>query len=140
MLERRIAVSSVMIISPKSPIRAVPVWSIRMLAYKDCQRRKEATQNTVAHPFDISMCDPEVVKVCYARCRLGKLCDMLSWATNENKPYGECAVGLTKRSRLASGLDLMYSIKSPLGIHSDMMRKRRGFSDTETPNRGKTFG
>ena len=86
------------------------------------------------------MCDPEVMKVRYATRRLGKLYDMLSRATNEHKPYGECAAGLTKRKRLASGLDLMYSITFPLAIHSDMMRKCRGFSDTEIPNRGKTFG
>ena len=47
---------------------------------------------------------------------------------------------LTKSKRLACGLDLTYSIKFPLGIHSDMMRKYRGFFDTETPNRGKMFG
>ena len=50
-----------------------------------------------------------------------------------------CA-GLTKRKRLASGLDPRYSITFPLGIHSEMIRKCWGFLDTETPKRGKTFG
>ena len=40
-LERRIALRSVMIIRPKSARRAVPAGSTRMLAYKDCQKLKE---------------------------------------------------------------------------------------------------
>jgi hypothetical protein len=52
----------------------------------------------------------------------------------------EGKAALTKRKRLASRLEQMYSITFPLGIHSEMIRKCRGFSDTETPNRGKIFG
>ena len=48
--------------------------------------------------------------------------------------------GLTERKRLASGLDLTYSITFPLGIHSEMIRKYWGSLDTETPKRGKMFG
>lgn len=55
-------------------------------------------------------------------------------------PHGECATGPTKRRRLASGLTFMYSITFPLGIHSETIRKCWGFLDTETPNKGKTFG
>ena len=56
------------------------------------------------------------------------------------KPHGECTTGLTKRKRLASGLDHMYSVMFPFGIHSEMMRKYWGLLDMETPNKGKTFG
>ena len=48
--------------------------------------------------------------------------------------------GLANRKRLASGLDLMYSIAFPFGIHSEMIRKCWGFFDTETPSSGKIFG
>jgi len=47
---------------------------------------------------------------------------------------------LAKRKRLASGLEPVYSVTFPLGIHSEMMRKYGGLFDTETPNRGKMFG
>ena len=56
------------------------------------------------------------------------------------EPHGGFMAGLTKRKRLASGLDLVYSITFPLGIHSEIMRKYWGFVDTETPSRGKMFG
>jgi hypothetical protein len=68
MFERRIVLRSVMFVRPKSPRRAVPVWSMRMLAYKDCQRCKETVMNVVAHPFQVSMCDSELAEVCYTRC------------------------------------------------------------------------
>jgi hypothetical protein len=55
-------------------------------------------------------------------------------------PHVEREMELTRRKRLASGLDFMYSITFPLGIHSEMMRKYRGFFDTETPSSGKIFG
>jgi len=60
-------------------------------------------------------------------------------AINKN-PRGESMARPTIRKRLASGLDPMYSATFPLDIHSEMMRKYRGFSDKETPNRGKMFG
>ena len=80
MLERKIVLRSVRAIRPKSPRRAVPVWSTRILAYKDSQRHKEVVHNVVAHPFNVSVRDPEPVKVRYARSRLGKL-----WVVEEHK-------------------------------------------------------
>ena len=72
-MERRTALRSVRVIRPKSPRRAVPVWSMRMLAYKDCQQPKESVVNETTYAFEISMCDPEVMKIRYARRHLGKL-------------------------------------------------------------------
>ena len=107
---------------------------MRMLVYKDCQRHKVTAWNVVAHPFEISVCNFELVKIHYAMCHLGKL-----WVVNAS-PRGECTAGLTRRKRLAFGLDLMYSFTFPFDIHSEMMRKYWGFFDMETPNKGKTFG
>lgn len=47
---------------------------------------------------------------------------------------------LTNRRRFASGWDLVYCARFPLGIHSERMRKQCRSVDTETPNRGITFG
>jgi len=46
---------------------------------------------------------------------------------------------LTKRELLASGFVLVYSVTSPFGVHSVMLGKCLGLSDTETPRRGKAF-
>ena len=63
--ERRIALRSARIIRPKSARRAVPAWSMRMLAYKDCQRYRGYVTNIATHAFEISMCDPELMEVRY---------------------------------------------------------------------------
>ena len=73
MFERRIALKSVRIVKPKSARRAAPVLSMRMLAYKDRQRYKESVVNVATHAFEIPVCDPELVKVRYAKRHLGKL-------------------------------------------------------------------
>ena len=73
MFERRTVLRSVMIIRPKSARRAVPVWSMRMLVYEDCQGYKVTAWNVVAHPFEISVFNFELVKIHYAMCHLGKL-------------------------------------------------------------------
>ena len=46
----------------------------------------------------------------------------------------------TKRKRFASGLELVYRIMFPLGIHSVTMQGQYGSTVTETPNNGRTFG
>ena len=47
---------------------------------------------------------------------------------------------VTNRKRFASGLDLVYCITFPSGIHSERMRKKSGSGDIEIPNKGKIFG
>ena len=73
MLERVITLVSVRIIRPKSTTRAVPVWPMRMLAYEDRQQCKESVVNVATHTFEVSMCDPKLMKVRHAKCHLGKL-------------------------------------------------------------------
>ena len=46
---------------------------MRILAYEDCQRCKESVVNVATHAFEVSMCDPELMKVRYAKRRFGKL-------------------------------------------------------------------
>jgi len=94
-------------------------------------------QDVGAHPFEITVCDPEFVKEGYARGHLIKLRIVKVCQRGTSR---ERTVGLAKRKRLASGLNFVYSVTFPLGIHSEMMRKYWGLLDTETPSRGKTFG
>ena len=80
---------------------------------------------------------PEFVKVEHAGHNLRELkvtCEL------ENKEIADRASGFTDCKRFASGLDRAYCITVPLVIHSVIMWKRRGSKDTETPNKGRTFG
>jgi hypothetical protein len=68
---------SVMIIKPKSPRRAVPVWSTRIFAYKTVSDAK-TVQTVGSHSFEISVRNPKFVKVDDTRYGLGKL---RSWSS-----------------------------------------------------------
>ena len=46
---------------------------MRMLAYEDCQQCKESVVNVATHAFEVPICDPELMKVRYAKRHLGKL-------------------------------------------------------------------
>ena len=81
------------------------------------------------------MSDTKPVKIGYTGRNLREL--------KMNDEYGEPferESELTNCKRFASGLDLVYSIKFPFGIHSERIRKQRGFVDVETPRRGKMLG
>ena len=81
------------------------------------------------------MDDPEAVEIGHSRHSLGEL-----KVLDELGKNGETASILTKRKRFSSGLEAVYHITFPLGIHSLTMRKQYGSTDTETPNKGKMFG
>jgi len=81
------------------------------------------------------MYDLEPVKVCHTRHDLRELKAM---GEQGRKPQNNNE--LTSRKRFASGWNFAYSITFPLGIHSVIMRKQRGSTDTEAPNKGKMFG
>ena len=80
------------------------------------------------------MNDPELVEVGHTGRDFRELMDI-----DEKKSRGT-AGERTSRKRFASGLDFAYCITFPFGIHSVRMRKQRESADTETPNKGMTFG
>jgi len=63
----------------------------------------------------------------------------LKFIDKQEKGRRETENRLTNCKRFASGLDTAYCITLPFGIHSVRMRKHWS-ADTETPNKGKTFG
>ena len=77
----------------------------------------------------------ESVKICHTRCNLRELEMVDRWGDQ-----GATGRGLTSCRRFALGLDLVYSFKVPLGIHSERMRNWCRSFDTKTPNRGRIFG
>ena len=83
------------------------------------------------------MNNPKVVDVGHAGHDLREL-----YVIEERKVVirEEAASGLTNHKRLTSGLDLVYSIMFPFRIQSEVIRKLGGSVETETPNKGKTFG
>ena len=82
------------------------------------------------------MDDPEAVEIGHSRHDLGEL-----EAFDEQDKNEEARARIfTKRKRFSSGLELVYRIMFPLGIHSVTMQKQHRSTDTETPNKGKMFG
>ena len=73
------------------------------MTVKKCKR----LQNVVAHPFEITMGDPEFVEVCYAKCNLRQL----SVTVGINvKPHEECTM---RSSPNASGWPLDWILCIP---------------------------
>ena len=122
---------------PKSAIIAVLSSPTReylpVRVVSELEGRAEITQ---AYPFEVSVDNPEVVKVAYARHDLRQL------GAVKNSKYGirKKATGLTSCKRFAPGLDLAYSITFPFCIQADTMRKQWRSVENETPNSGKTLG
>ena len=82
----------------------------------DIESGVEVTQ---AYPFEVSVNDPEAVKVTHPGSGPGQL-----W-TIKNTEGGiwETTSGLTSCKRFAPGLDLVYSITFPFSIQAEDMRK-----------------
>ena len=76
----------------------------------------EATQT---YPFEVSVNDPEAVKVTRAGHDPGEL----QTIKNAGDRTRKTASGLTSCKRFAPGLDLVYSITFPFFIQADTMRK-----------------
>ena len=81
------------------------------------------------------MDDPEAVEIGHSRHNFGELKVLDELGKNE-----ESTRILTKRKRFSSGLEAVYRIMFPLGIHSVTMQKQYGSTDTETPDNGRMFG
>ena len=73
------------------------------------------------YPFEISMDNPEVVKIDRAGHDLRELPAIQN---PKDRTWGRTASGLTNCNRFAPGLDLAYSITFPFLIQAETMRKR----------------
>jgi hypothetical protein len=82
------------------------------------------------------MNNAEFVKIFHPRHSTGELRVIIE---REEKSRDTTSI-LTNCKRFVCGLNLAYSITFPLGIHSVIIWKRFGSSDTEIPNRGRMFG
>ena len=72
-----------------------------------------------AHPFEVSVNNPEAVKVTHTGHDTGQL-----WIIKDTKDgIRQIVSGLTSRKRFAPGLDLVYSITFPFCIQVETMRK-----------------
>ena len=72
-----------------------------------------------AYPFEVSVNNPEAVKVTHTGHDTGQL-----WAIKNTKDeIRQIVSGLTSRKRFAPGLDLVYSITFPFCIQVETMRK-----------------
>ena len=72
-----------------------------------------------AYPFEVSMNNPEVVKITHT----GHDPRQLRTIKNIKDGIRKTASGLTSCKRFAPGLDLAYSITFPFGIQAETMRK-----------------
>ena len=82
----------------------------------DIESGAEVTQ---AYPFEVSVNNPEAVKVTHARSDPRQLWTTKSTEDGIRKSTG----GLTSCKRFALGLDLVYSITFPFCIQAEAMRK-----------------
>ena len=72
-----------------------------------------------AYPFEVTVNNPEAVKVAHAGSDPGQL-----WTIKNGKcGIRKTASGLTSCRRFAPGLDLVYSITFPCFIQGETMRK-----------------
>jgi len=108
-----------------------------MFAYLAGQLNQEWVTGVRLYPFEIPMNNPEFVKVGCTGHDLGELNVVRDY---KNGGREETESRRTKCKRFTSGLDLVYSITFPFRIHSETIRKHRGFVETETPNSDKMFG
>ena len=96
----------------------------------EVESRAEITQ---AYPFEVSMNNPEVVKVTHTGHNPRQL-------RNAQGGIRKRASGLTSSKRFAPGLDLAYSITVPFCIQAETMQKEQRSAENETPNNGKMLG
>jgi len=95
---------------------------MRMLTYKDCQRREKSVAYVATHAFEISMCNPELMEVRYAKHHLGKL-----WVDNAHRYKTSWAVydgtHQTQAVCLWIGLDEFHhvSIRHPLRDDAEIL-------------------
>ena len=73
-----------------------------------------------AYPFEISVNNPQVMKVTYTGHDPGKLRTIKNTEDDIRKTAG----GLTNYKRFAPGLDLVYCITFPFCIQVETMRKK----------------
>ena len=64
--DRNVVVRSVMVIRPKSAMRAMPKLSTRMFACFACLRSGKISGGNWTHPFKVYMNNPEVMKITQA--------------------------------------------------------------------------
>ena len=98
---------------------------------------KKIDANVEQYPFQISVNNPELVKVGHARHDPSEL------KVIKDRQSGICEGTTsepTNRKRFTSGLDLVYSTTFPFRIQSEMMRKFRGSAEIETPRKGRMLG
>ena len=90
--------------------------------------------NVQLYPFEISMNNPECMKVGHTGHDLRELRVVRD---RKSGIHREATRGLTNSRRFASGLDLVYSVTFPFCIQSEKIRKHWGSVETKTPKRGK---
>lgn len=95
--------------------------------------REKSDQGLWIYPFQIAVNNTQPVQVGHTRHYLGKL-QTMDQQVNDRRKVPNIA---TSCKRLASGLDFVYCVRFPFGIHAVRISKQ--FDLTITPNRGRMF-